>query len=648
MGNAPVTAESKRLSQGHGADEGSGGGVRAGWVAVGLVLLCSVVYNLNLREVSAGDSIGSRFLPLSILAEGNLDLDEFFFLHRGSTDQTELDHYIQYRPSTGADRPEHQEARSGHYYSSYPVLPGIMALPVYVVPTLRGLFDATEPDFSVDVSITSKVAAALIAALSVAFVYLACLRLFTHRWALGAALIYAFATGTFSTSSQGLWQHGPAQLWLAVALWCLLRRDPTEGKGRLGPWWAAAGGLSLALAVAARAVMVVPAAVFTLYLLRRDRRSLPFFLGGPVLVGALLAWYNLSHFDSILGGEEYLGTLHSLMHAEKGSWKLNFLPGLFGLLFSANRGLVVFTPIVLVAVAGAERWWRERTPEALLWVTMAAGATLFTYGFYSVWWGGWTYGPRYACDVLPLLAVLMAGGLQRAWPVRRARWAVVAAVTYSLAVQLVGFLCYTPARWNLYGPAGGRLSVDVYHHRLWDWRDWQVLRSLRAGLAPNVFQEKARDHADLGDTLQAQGDVANSQYHYREALYWDPDNLRANTGLGILLLSRGELAAARPHLLRAVQVKPTDSAGQHNLGYYYLEAGKPREASNHLAQAIQLNPTLEAAWRNLALALYRQGRYDEALKVTKGALALDPEDPEMLNLKQELERLLSTPGPSGT
>ena len=607
---------------------------RARYVALVLVVGCFVIYNLNLREVSMDDTVGTRFLPLSILAEGDLDLDEFDALHEHKTESSELPYYLQYV--------------NGHYYSSYPVLPAIMALPVYVVPTILGLFDASEPDFSVDVGITSKVAASLIAALSVAFVYLACLRLFTHWWALGAALVYAFATGTFSTSSQGLWQHGPAQLWLAVALWCLLRRDPTEGKGRLGPWWAAAGGLSLALAVAARAVMVVPAVVFTLYLLRRDRRSLPFFLGGPVLVGALLAWYNLSHFDSILGGEVYLGTLHSLMHGEEGSWKLNFLPGLFGLLFSANRGLVVFTPIVLLAVAGAERWWREHTPEALLWVTMAAGAALFTYGFYSVWWGGWTYGPRYACDVLPLLAVLMAGGLQRAWPVRRARWAVVAAVTYSLAVQLVGFLCYTPARWNLYGSAGGRLSVDIYHHRLWGWRDWEVLRYLRAGLAPNVFQEKARDHAGFGDTLQAQGDVANSQYHYREALYWDPDNVRANTGLGVLLLGRGELAAARPHLLRAVRARPTDAASQHNLGYYYLEAGRPQEATTHLARAIEQGPTRLATWRYHAVALYRLRRYDDSLKVTKGALAIDPEDGSMQELRQELERLLSTPDPSGT
>jgi len=610
---------------------------RAGYVALALVAACFVIYNLNLREVSMDDTVGTRFLPLSILAEGDLDLDEFDSLHENKTDPSELPYYLQYV--------------NGHYYSNYPVLPAIMALPVYVVPTVLGLFDAGEPDFSVDVGITSKVAAALIAALSVGFVYLTCRRLFDHRWALGATLIYAFATGTFSTSSQGLWQHGPAQLWLAVALWCLLPGGRAEGEGALGPKALFVGGLSLALAAAARSVMVVPAVVFFFYLTWQFRRvgwgpfcrALACFLVGPVTVGALLAWYNLAHFGSILGGEQYLGTLHGLMHAEAGSWKLNFIPGLYGLLFSANRGLVVFTPVVLVALVGADRAWRERRCLALQWVTLAAGATLLVYGFYSVWWGGWTYGPRYACDALPLLAVLIAGGLERAWPVRRARLAVVLAVAYSVAVQAVGFLCYTPARWNLYDASGSRLNVDLYHQRLWDWRDWEVLRYLRAGLAPNVFEEKARDHALFGDTLLADGRAEDAEYQYREALYWHPENVRANTGLGILLINRGELASARPYLLRAVEVDPTDFAGQHNLGYYYLEAGDPTKACAHLARAIELAPTRVASWRYLAIALYRLGRHDKALKVTKGALALEPEDSEMQRLKRELQGRSDSP-----
>lgn len=607
-------------------------GPSAVWVAAGLVLLCAVVYNLNLREVSMDDTIGTRFLPLSILAEGDLDLDEFPALHEGKTDPSQLPYYLQYR--------------HGHYYSSYPVLGALMAVPVYVVPTALGLFDAEEPDFSVDVSITSKVAASLIAAVSVAFVYLACRRLFEHRWALASALIYAFATGTFSTSSQGLWQHGPAQLWLAVALWCLLPEGSARGDGKPAGWPLFLGGLALALAVAARAVLAVPAAVFFVYVCRRRRRSLPWFLAGPAAVAVLLAYYNLSHFGTLLGGERYLGSLHPLMHAEKGSWKLNFLPGLYGLLFSANRGLVVFTPVVLVAAAGAERAWREGGHSVLNWVTAAAVGTLLLYGFYSVWWGGWTYGPRYACDILPLAAVLTAAGLERAWPVRRARLAVAAAVAYCVAVQLVGFLCYTPARWNLYDRTGSRLNVDLYHYRLWDWRDWEVLRYLRAGIAPNVFQEKARDHAGYADSLLAQGQVSQAEFHYREALYWDPDNVRANTGLGVLLLGRGDLTSAHDHLLRAVQVEPTDSASQHNLGYYYLRAGELHAALTHLSRAVQLQPTRPATWRYLAVTLYRLGRYREALKVARGALAIDPDDSETLQLKEELEALLS--GPEGS
>jgi len=603
-------------------DEGRGKEPRAVVVALVLAVVSFVVYNLNFREVSMDDSIPNRFLPLSILAEGDLDLDEFTFLHENETDQKKLPYYLQYR--------------DGHYYSSYPILPGLMALPVYVVPLNLKLFDIAEPDFSADVSITSKVAASIIAALSVCFVYLAARRLYHHRWALGAALIYAFATGTFSTSSQGLWQHGPAQFWLAVALWCLLTDRSGNQEREPGLGLIALGGLSLALAVAARSVMAVPAVVLTGYLVQRNWRSLPLFLAGPVAVAGLLAWYNTTHFGTILGGEAYLGSIHGWMHNEQGSWTTNFLPGLYGFLFSANRGLVVFTPVVFLAVAGAERAWRRGQDDPVTWLAVAAAATVLLYGFYTVWWGGWSYGPRYGCDILPLLGVMMAGGLQRAWPLRRARVAVIVAVVFSVSVQLVGFLSYTPGRWNLYGRWGDQLNVDLYHQRLWDWGDWMVLRYLRAGLAPTVFGEKALCHSLYADGLQAEGDLRSAEEHYLEALYWDPDDVRGNTGLGVLLLGRGELDAAGRYLERAVEAGPTDPAALHNLGYYQLQREDLQSAVLTLARAIHVEPTRSASWRYLAVAYYRLGRRGEALKAARAGLALDPEDETLLELAADV------------
>jgi len=46
-----------------------------------LILFFSLflIYNANLRPISAGDSAPARLIPFSILWEGDLDLDEFDF-----------------------------------------------------------------------------------------------------------------------------------------------------------------------------------------------------------------------------------------------------------------------------------------------------------------------------------------------------------------------------------------------------------------------------------------------------------------------------------------------------------------------------------------------------------------------------------------
>ena len=58
-------------------------------------------------------------------------------------------------------------------------------------------------------------------------------------------LIYAFGTSSLSVSSQALWQHGPAQLALAAAIYCLVR-------ARDDPRWAGYAGLPLAFEVITR------------------------------------------------------------------------------------------------------------------------------------------------------------------------------------------------------------------------------------------------------------------------------------------------------------------------------------------------------------------------------------------------------------
>ena len=55
-----------------------------------LFFLLLFIYNINLRETSSGDTIPNRYLPVSIIKEFNLDLNEFPFLYNSEANEEYL------------------------------------------------------------------------------------------------------------------------------------------------------------------------------------------------------------------------------------------------------------------------------------------------------------------------------------------------------------------------------------------------------------------------------------------------------------------------------------------------------------------------------------------------------------------------------
>src|SRR5262245_43810900 len=74
---------------------------------------CFVIYLSNLRLMGAWDSIPARMLPISILREGNLDLDEFPWLRR-------LEPTPYFLAATSR----------GHVRSRYPIAVPLLAAPL--------------------------------------------------------------------------------------------------------------------------------------------------------------------------------------------------------------------------------------------------------------------------------------------------------------------------------------------------------------------------------------------------------------------------------------------------------------------------------------------------------------------------------------
>jgi len=420
-----------------------------------LGLLSFLVYNANLREISGQDTIPTRVLPVALLRERTVALDMFF---RDWPPSAPLPYWIQ--------------RVNGHYLSSYPLLPGLLAVPVYAMPVVL-----LGGDSWVLVNVLAKLTASLIAALSVALVYLAAARLGPNAVAVAVALIYALGTSAWSIASQGLWGHGPAALFLAASLACLLHADER-------PWLLDAAGLATGLMLASRLITVFMAAALLGSALGDDRRRGARALCWCALAAGPFLAYNLWTFGSLEGGyARMLGDFKS--EGFSGTWATPPWQGLAGLLVSPSRGLFVYSPILLATGLGIGPALRQGPHRRLFaWLAGGLGGSLAMLSTYSLWFAGISFGPRLLTDFMPAVVLFLVP----AWRTLEGRRSLAAVATVlfgvSVGVQAVGAFYYPSPRdldWNS-SPRGVLLKT-----RLWDWKDNQLARLVRNGPRPLGF-----------------------------------------------------------------------------------------------------------------------------------------------------------------
>jgi hypothetical protein len=181
-----------------------------------------------------------------------------------------------------------------------------------------------------------------------------------------------------------------------------------------------------------------------------------------------------------------------------------YLPGTFpirggawyervlGQLISPSRGLLIFSPIFLLAFIGPVLKWRRGTLDRH--DGLAIGATISLLSLHlgsSAWWAGHSYGPRFMTDVVPFLVYLCIYPLERlaemprSWTRTGLRAAVTGLVLVSVAMHLNGVTNQNLHRWNQQPRSIGDPSE---YHRLWDWRHPQFLEG-PIELPPNQLVE---------------------------------------------------------------------------------------------------------------------------------------------------------------
>jgi hypothetical protein len=431
------------------------GRARTPVTAAALGVLFFACFNANGREIAASDSLAAKFSSVMLARRGALTLDGV----------------VGRQPLYG-DRVAFSRDRAGRWRNSYPMPPVFEG--AAVASAMRGL-GLLALDAPLAPQIVAKVTASLFSSLAGLLAFAAARRVCSAGQAAIVAIGFALGTGIWPTASQTLWQHATAiwSLMAAIALW-------TGGRWRSGLLRCAMAGALLGWSLAARPQTLPLVGIVAAGMLvdspPRQRAALAVALLAPAL---LFAGLNVMWFGHPAGAIAQYERLNMSLHGTVTTWQ-SPLAGVAGLLASPSRGLLVFSPIVLVTLF-ARPLPSER---AVVWWTLsAAAAQLLLYGSYAVWWGGYTYGPRYLLDALPALVPAAASGVSRlASRGRAVRAVAAAALAWSVAVSATGAFCHPHDEWN-----SDPVNVDRAHERLWEVRDSQILRCWSRGPSPYNF-----------------------------------------------------------------------------------------------------------------------------------------------------------------
>jgi hypothetical protein len=276
------------------------------------------------------------------------------------------------------------------------------------------------------------------------------------------AFVFAFATSAFSTMSRALWSHCLAAFWLTVAL-LILQAAARGPRGERQLWLL---GPVLVLAYAARPTMAVVAAALMAVVVCRHRRKLPAVLVAGAVSGLVYVVVNLATYGSPQSAYFDPGRLFG---------SPTFLEALAGNWVSPNRGLLVWSPVLVFAAVGVVVARRAGTFDVLHGAAVAAIALHWVViSTLDPWFAGWTTGPRLFSDVLPLFILVMLPAID--WLRRRSapRWGARAVFAGLLVVSLFanwrGATRVETHAWN------GSLDTPISSARMWDWTDLQFLR----------------------------------------------------------------------------------------------------------------------------------------------------------------------------
>lgn len=369
------------------------------------------------------------------------------------------------KPAIGVDLA--RGCPGGHYYNYFSPGVPVLATPVIALviaatklthplapyaphPIIRSFF---EGDLVAGHAVAELASGALIGACAIWVMFHLLSLLLPQRNAIWLTLLYGLGTSLWSIGSRNLGQHGLTMVCLSGALYFAVRALDQ-------PRLLAYAAVPLSVAVTVRPSNAVAALIFTLYVAVHCRSQLARFVAYAAPVAILFVGYSWIVRHALY--PRYYNPNSPEPHPALLGFAMNWV--------SPSRGVLVFTPVFLFALAGIVLAIRRRWLFPL--APYVAAILLLHSVLISRYWGGHSYGPRYFSDMTPLFVFFLAPTV-KLWHRRSFAYAFLTLALWGVFVHGRGATSIAANQWS------AMPDVDKAKWRVWNWRDPQFLRGFK-------------------------------------------------------------------------------------------------------------------------------------------------------------------------
>ncbi len=411
-------------------------------ITLGVVLLVGLLYAFTLRGAVGNPTPAAIDKVLSVSGkpfETSQERSRYALILSLYNYRTfDIDHYASMgTPDIGRI--------NNHYFSFFPPGASVIALPAYIM----GLY------FNIPQIAVFSVST-FFAILTMIVIYLFSRKLNLH-WsiALFSALAFAFATNAWGYSVT-FYAHLISAFLITTSLYLIAPSDKSKIYLKHSIFWVL---YSIAVFVDfPNLIIFLPIAITALstaFEKVEDSKSLkirvkPLILLLPVIFVVLMlcyAQYNKIHFGNYTTLSNAIPRVKDLKDVnlsvpETGKdatgalQTRNMLEGYVSFLISRDRGVLVYSPIVLLSIFGIGFLeLKKKRVEILLVAVPVICLTLYT--MFGDPYGGWAFGSRYMIAIFPALCILVGIGLQRYSQKIWAKLLFSVVFIYSTAVSLL-------------------------------------------------------------------------------------------------------------------------------------------------------------------------------------------------------------------